>query len=309
MDRKIRIIGGANIDICGRSVNELKPYNSNPGEMTFSFGGVGRNISEVICRLGQPVQFVTCFSSDYYGKQLRQNCIDLGMDISLSKVVDNKPTSTYLAIMDENGDMYIAMSDMRLLQEMDSKMLDEAISNLNKDDILVLDANLEEEKIEYLATNASCLKAADPVSISKVTRFIPVLDKLDIFKPNQYEAKELNGIEVKDEVSAKESLTWFKDKGVKETIISMDAKGVLLGYQGNMYWFKHRAVNLVNANGGGDYFTGAYLYQRLQGVEPIEASKYAIAAAITRIENSQYIIDKDIIYKNIDTLDIEVKQL
>ena len=39
------VVGGANVDICGRSWEPLVPADSNPGLVSMSIGGVGRNIA------------------------------------------------------------------------------------------------------------------------------------------------------------------------------------------------------------------------------------------------------------------------
>ena len=42
---KVVVLGGANIDIVGQSDKEILEYDSNPGKIRISCGGVGRNIA------------------------------------------------------------------------------------------------------------------------------------------------------------------------------------------------------------------------------------------------------------------------
>ena len=63
--REAYIIGGANIDIIGRSDHSLIPFDSNIGKVVQSYGGVGRNIAENAARLGVKVHFVSIFGNDY----------------------------------------------------------------------------------------------------------------------------------------------------------------------------------------------------------------------------------------------------
>ena len=42
---RVAVIGAVNIDICGRPFNPLIMRDSNPGTVTMSMGGVGRNIA------------------------------------------------------------------------------------------------------------------------------------------------------------------------------------------------------------------------------------------------------------------------
>lgn len=46
------VIGGANMDILGTPGQALTPGSSTPGTVSYSPGGVGRNIAENLARLG-----------------------------------------------------------------------------------------------------------------------------------------------------------------------------------------------------------------------------------------------------------------
>ncbi len=282
--KRICLFGGANIDLCGASIDKLRSFDSNPGIITISYGGVGRNIAQICSLLQQKVLFVTCFADDTYGKQMKQDCENLGMDCTYSRVYSDVPSSMYLAILDNDHDMKIAMSDMRILSRMDQKMIDDALQTLDKDDIVAVDANLSTDIVAYILAHAQCLTAADPVSASKAFKMKPILSHIGIFKPNQYEAAELNGIEITDEKSASESLEWFRKQGVQEILISMAERGVLLGFDDKRFWLRHRPIALANATGGGDAFMGAYISRRLMKDDPLSSVHYAISAAVTTIE-------------------------
>lgn len=283
---KICIIGGANIDLCGVSLAPLEEYDSNPAQISMSFGGVGRNIAQICCLLKKDVQFVSCFSSDHFGRLLQEDCLKLGMDLNGSVFVDSYPTSMYIAILNENGDMHMGMSDMRILEHLDQKVILNVLQKLDKDDIVVCDGNLSQEDLTFLIQHARCKVAADPVSKHKVERLKHVLSGLTIFKPNQYEAKALNGIAIVDEQSAKDSLDWFLKQGVKEVIISLSERGTLFATTHKKVWITHRHLNVANATGGGDTLLGSYISQRIDGVDEITSIRFAIAAAALTIEQN-----------------------
>lgn len=148
MENTICVIGGANIDICGSSLEPLKNYDSNPGTIAVSYGGVGRNIAQICALLKQKTKFVTVFSSDEYGQMMRKDCETLGMDTSDCAVDNDLPSSMYIAILDNNRDMKIAMSDMRILRSMTVEMLEPILKRLSKDDIIIIDSNLDMQCIE-----------------------------------------------------------------------------------------------------------------------------------------------------------------
>ncbi len=285
MKGRIVVAGGANIDIIGWADSSLLDHDSNPGSIRMEFGGVGRNIAQICALLGKPVSLVTCFSADDFGQRMKEDCRQLGIDCAQSFTFSDVQSSVYMAILDEKRDMRLALNDMHILQKMTPALLENIPHSLQQNDILAADANLEADSIRFLLENCSCMKAADPVSVSKCGKFIPVLDRLDIFKPNRYEAERISGIRPADENSAAACLEWFRRQGVRETVISLGKEGILLGTQDYKVHLRHETVNVHNATGAGDAFLGAYMAARLDGREALEAAGDGICAAVLTIEN------------------------
>ena len=53
------VIGGINLDVTGTILGETRPGDSNPGKITLSPGGVGRNIASALREHGHEVLLVT----------------------------------------------------------------------------------------------------------------------------------------------------------------------------------------------------------------------------------------------------------
>ena len=73
-------VGGANVDLCGRSFGPILPGDSNPGQLTLSAGGVCRNICENVCRMGAPAALITVFGEDANGAQQSTGYYSEGSD-------------------------------------------------------------------------------------------------------------------------------------------------------------------------------------------------------------------------------------
>ena len=58
-DPYVAVVGGVNMDIGAVSAEALVARDSNPGHVTTSLGGVGRNIAHNLCLLGQQTAMVT----------------------------------------------------------------------------------------------------------------------------------------------------------------------------------------------------------------------------------------------------------
>ncbi len=313
------IIGGANIDILGTANTELIEGDSNPGKIELRYGGVARNIAQKIALLGGEPIFITCFGSDHYGSLLKEDCQKLGMDISYSVEISEEEdpehrygTSFYLALMNHDHDMKIAMNDMEIMDRLDKDALSRAIKEMKEEDFLILDANLKEEMISYILDHAPCHVTVDPVSIAKIGKLKNHLEKIDIFKPNRIEAQHLSGMEIKDEETGKKVVRWFHNQGIKEIIITMADKGVLLGTEEKIIKLTHRPILMDNATGGGDSFLGAYTLRRSENHTPEEAVKFAITAAVMNIEadhQGRRRITEETILENINSMNIEEKEL
>lgn len=312
MENTICVIGGANIDICGSSLEPLKNYDSNPGTIEVSYGGVGRNIAQICALLKQKTKLITVFANDEYGQMMRKDCERLGMDTSDCVVNERFPSSMYIAILDSNRDMKIAMSDMRILRSMGTDVLKPALKHLTKDDIIIIDSNLDMECIDYILENAPCRVAADPVSTTKAERLKDALSQLSIFKPNQFESQQLTGIAIEDETTARQSLEWFLQRGVEEIIISMADRGILLGTKKQKVWLTHRTIALENATGGGDSLLGAYISRRVHQEDPMQAIRFGISTAVTAIEQDSVKrrnLDPQEIIRQIKDMNIKEKEL
>lgn len=304
---RVFVIGGANVDISGKSVQRLKMFDSNPGIITTSFGGVGRNIATNLCLLGVEVYFITVFSNDLYGVQIKKNCEDMGMNCSLSKTVEDERTSVYLAILDDNNDMSLAMSDMSILNKIDFGMIEAVLNEIRCDDLLVIDTNLDKEMIKTIATQARCKVVMDPISITKAEKIKDCLGMFSILKPNIFESRVFTNIVINDNVTAKSTLEFYLNEGVEEPIISLGEEGVIAAYGNEKLWVRHRNVDVVNATGGGDAFFASYIYARMKKYPLKESIEFAIGAAVSTItcmDSVNPLLSLSLINKTIEELEL-----
>ena len=110
-NKTVVVIGAVNMDIFGRPDRAPRMHDSNPGTVSFSPGGVGRNIAHNLCLLGLNVKLVAAIGDDVYGDSIYESCTELGMDMHLSRRMSGGRTSSYLCVTDENGDMLVGVSD------------------------------------------------------------------------------------------------------------------------------------------------------------------------------------------------------
>ena len=73
----IVVIGGVNMDIGAVSGARLGARDSNPGRVTTSLGGVGRNIAHNLCLLGEQVAMVTVLGQDGFAQSVREQRLSI----------------------------------------------------------------------------------------------------------------------------------------------------------------------------------------------------------------------------------------
>ncbi len=115
-DKTVLVIGAAGLDIVGRTVEMPEPKTSIPAKVRPSFGGVSRNVAENLAHLGMDVQLITAVGQDQFGWQLLEHANSAGVGIDFCIATDKRSTASYLAVLDETGDLNFAMYDMRVLE-------------------------------------------------------------------------------------------------------------------------------------------------------------------------------------------------
>ncbi len=224
--KPITVVGGVNVDICGTSFEPLLEGDSNPGRITTTLGGVGRNIADNISRLGAPVRLVTVLGDDSKGFQAEKSCLELWIDMSLSQMIPGEATSTYLCINDSDGNVRLAISDMDICRHIDPAFLMERMAEINRSSLVVMDANLSEEAIACLCGHCTVPIFADPVSVKKAARMKKHLGKIFCVKPNRPEAEVLSGVMIRENGDLEKAGAALLKMGVKRVFISLGSDGV-----------------------------------------------------------------------------------
>ena len=263
-NKTVIVIGAVNMDICGRPDREPRMKDSNPGTVSFSPGGVGRNIAHNLCLLGLNVKFIAAIGDDVYGDSIFESCTKLGMDMHLSRRMSGGRTSSYLYVTDENGDMLVGVSDTDISASITPEYLKAHIKEINEADAVVIDANLTRETVAWIAENVTAPLYADPVSAAKAERLRPALGRLTAFKPNEYEAMSMTGESTS--LFAAEALL---REGVKQVFVSLGGDGIVAASDGE----------ISNCTGCGDAATAAIIWGGVNGLGIAESASAAMKAA------------------------------
>ncbi len=287
---KVCVIGGANIDIIGIPNGSFIMKDSNPGIISMSCGGVGRNIAENISLLGVQTHLITALGNDMYGELILKQSSSSGINMEGTFIIDNCNTSVYLAILDKDKDMITAISHMDIYGEVTSDHLESQRQLIDSCDICLLDTNLPRHIIEYIVKSfAPGVFMLDTVSSRKALRAKSVLGHFHTIKPNKVEAEALWGKPVQTIADAHEACSYFISLGIKQVFITLGQNGVYYSNGQVSGHFVPPPSPVANATGAGDAFSAALAYCHINAYSIDKAAIFASAAASLALSHKKTI--------------------
>ncbi|WP_340538905.1 carbohydrate kinase family protein [Nocardioides sp. GXZ039] len=259
------VVGGANVDLMGRPADPPLGATSNPGRVTITAGGVGRNIAENLARLGTETHLIAVVGEDPHGDLVLAASRAAGIEVSGVRRVD-AATGTYLALLDDSGELLGGVSDMPAVLEpehLDRELIAAA-------DLVVLDGNLAPDTLIAAWDAASGPVALDPVSVPKAVRLAPIAAGRRLFLlsagTSEYAALSAGGPVIAD-------LTWERRGPDGSTLVTPD---------GVHRFAPHPVDDIVDVTGAGDAMLAAFCHAWLGGATAPEAARYAhVVAALT----------------------------
>lgn len=284
-NKYVCVVGGINLDIFGRSDKRFIYKDSNPGEVGFAAGGVGRNIAKDLSNLGIKVEFITLFGNDKYADFLKKDCEKNSISLEYSEDNKNYKTPFYLSVQDSNGEMCAAVSDMKLCEEIDIEFIKKRLDVLNAAQLCVLDTNLPKETLKFITKNIEVPIFLDAVSVTKSDKIRSLLKDIHTLKLNQLEAENLSGIEIIDEESVQRAANGIVHNGVGQVFITMGSKGVHyknLLTENTLY---AKQIEAKNTTGAGDAFFAGTIWSYLHDLDIDKMAYYGQAAAVVALKS------------------------
>lgn len=287
------VVGGAVLDTKLRTRCAPVLGTSNPGIASATVGGVGRNIAENLARLGSPTVLVAAVGDDLAGETVVSRTAAAGVE-TRHLVVSPHPTGTYAAVLDDGGDLLVAVADMRATDELTVADLGVVPTLLGGAELVVIDCNLAADVIRWLlaaAETAGVSAVLDPVSVAKATEASPALDggvRVHTVTPNVDELAALVGQPVEDTADAVAGAArLLHARGVERVWVRRGTRGSLLsvaveGADPRVVLIAAPDVDVADVTGAGDAMTAGYVHAVLGGADVLEAARTGqVLAALT----------------------------
>ena len=165
---RVVVIGGANVDVKARSAARVRQGTSNPGHISMTPGGVGRNVAENLARLGTRTFLVAAVGRDAAGEGLLNQTAAAGVRVEYVRT--DQPTGTYVALLDCDGEMVAAVADMAATSALGPEEVNRARDVIATAGLVVLDGNLDPEPLITRSTWPTPAASAQSSSRSACSR-------------------------------------------------------------------------------------------------------------------------------------------
>jgi len=287
--RYVAGVGAANVDVYGRSRSPIVMRDSNPGYLGTSVGGVTRNILENLARQGVRTALLTAVGDDVYGEKILRDSAAAGIDVSHVLLKPGVGSSCYIAMLDERGDMMLAMSDMRIISDLTGEYLNANRALLQNAAAIVCDACLPcaflDELVSGVASGVRVL--IDPVSTAYARSMEPIVGKFFGIKPNEMELAILSGKPTETETQVELACEALLSRGVTCIAVSRGSRGCYYADASGARMFRalRPVERMANATGAGDAFLAGFVHGLIDGVPLERQLDYALASGITAIES------------------------
>ncbi len=256
------------MDIKAKTLNVHVPRTSNPGTVTTTAGGVARNIAHNLGRLGADVRLISVIGNDANGEMLMaQTAI---ANVNMNNIVrTDEETGTYVAMLNKNGELITAISDMGLLRLLTPEIINRNKGLFMNSEKIITDCNLPIETLRLIADLAAEKLIVEPVSVAKSSRLGELLDshKIYLATPNLDQIEALTGtrkIEVAAEILHK--------RGLLNVIIHAGEQGAYLSDGNSITHIPSQAKIITDVTGAGDAATAGLVYGLTQNLPLAKAA-------------------------------------
>jgi ribokinase len=280
MSTPIYVIGSSNTDMVIKAASLPKPGETVlGGTFLMNAGGKGANQAVTAARLGGKVTFIANVGNDIFGKQAIQQFQKENINTSFITTDQDQPSGVALINVDEKGENSIVVAP-GANGKLNILKVKQALDSIEAPAILLLQLEIPLGTVEYIIEeahkkNLSVILNPAPANTLKEE----LLQYLFLVTPNESEAELLTGKKVIDEVTAADAASILQQKGVRNVVITMGAKGAYVLSESFTGMIPAPLVTAIDTTAAGDCFNGALVVALGERIALNDAVAYACKAA------------------------------
>jgi ribokinase len=250
-------------------------------------GGKGSHQAMVINRLGGHSAFIGKIGTDERSEAARLWLLEDGVDLKHLLRSDQISPIIGLKMIDDNGDNAIISIKGEVQDELTFTEAKPCIEDYIFAKIFITGFEIP------VKTALEGAKLAKQLGMVTIVNPAPArdeamgdLDYIDIFVPNESEAKSIAGIDLHADFQPDELMLRIKEKYKVGTVIITAGRHGVFGFDGTHSWrVLPIPVEVVDTTGAGDAFIGGFAFSLSRGneiVKAIEFGNYVAALSVTR---------------------------
>ena len=247
-------------------------------------GGKGTNQALAAARLGSDVAMIGCVGHDRFGEEISRVHREFGVRVEGIRVTPDARTGVAFVMIDGDGrNMIMVAPGANALLAPDD--FERNLPVIQACDIIGFQLEVSPGVVEYGLRRASELGVKtllDPAPARPLD--LAIYRHVDYIKPNETEAALLTGIPVTDAESAFRAAQWFLDHGVKNALVTLGDKGVVVLNREVREYLTSPKVAAKDPTGAGDIFSAALMHGLAAGRPLVAAARFAVSAAAWSVQ-------------------------
>ena len=253
---RVVVVGSSAMDVTARVERFPELGESVRGtSVSASPGGKGANAASMAARLGAGVELVSAVGDDLYGEELLRTLQTLGVGTDSVLRLAGQTGMGHIQVAADGNNKIISCAGVNA--DVGQEVVEAARAKIEQADVVVGQLVLNQEATLHAFTLA---KAAGATTILNPSPMVPVLEGLqelvDVLIVNETEATFLSGCGVDDLPSAMTVAKSLVGGWGDVVIVTCGDKGVVAATAGDGIAIGAHEVEMVEASGAGDAFSG-----------------------------------------------------
>lgn len=283
MQKPIVVVGSVNLDLVATSDHVPLAGETLTGlEFSTYHGGKGANQAVAVGRLGYPVAMIAKVGDDSFGSALRGALRAAGVDVKAVLIAKGSSGVALINIGSDGQNAIVAVPGAN--GQLAPRDIEKNSALLRRAGMILAQLEIPLATLETLGAFAH--RHAIPLMLDPApARELPcaLLQTITWITPNESETRVLCGLSANEAVTpatAARSAEMLLARGPKNVAIKMGSQGVFLATSaGEREMSQAFEVEAVDTTAAGDAFNAGFAVSLLKGKSPLEAARYAAAAA------------------------------
>ena len=281
---RVVVCGSLNMDVVVQSARRPATGETLLGAtVSFLPGGKGLNQAVAAARLGVPTAMIGAVGNDAFANSLRGFLADNDVDSSGVREIDGPATGVAVIQVARKDNAITVASGANL--HFTQKMVRQAPQ---RDEVWVAQFETPIGATEAILRRA---RAAGARTVLNLAPFQPHPDRLlkcvDVAVLNEIELSQATGMKLRAAAARRDVVAAcqkVRARGARAVVATLGARGAVVVTADGATSIPAFKAKVVDTTGAGDCFVGAFAARLAKGATPVEAARFASAAAACSVE-------------------------